>query len=222
VIGPSGCGKSTLLNMTAGLMAPSGGAVTYRGESISGVNTRVGYVTQKDDLLPWRTVLANVMLPLELRGYPRDSRAELAQSMVTQVGLDGFARHYPAQLSGGMQKRVNLARTLVYEPEMLLLDEPFSALDAQLRLVLQQDLLGLLEKSRKTVLLVTHDLGEAVALADRVVVMAAKPGRILTIERVEHERPRNLEAEQFSPASAEIQKRLWSYLRREVQKATGI
>jgi NitT/TauT family transport system ATP-binding protein len=222
VIGPSGCGKSTLLNMTAGLMSPTEGTVSYRGELVARVNTRVGYVTQRDDLLPWRTVMANVTLPLEVQGYARSERRARAQETIDQVGLTGFEEHYPAQLSGGMRKRVNLARTLVYGPETLLLDEPFAALDAQLRLLLQQDLLKLLEQTRKTVILVTHDLSEAVMLADRVVVLGTKPGRILAVEPVPLPRPRDLEKERFSAQAGKIQQRLWEYLQGEVLKGAEV
>ncbi|HTE63388.1 MAG TPA: ABC transporter ATP-binding protein [Solirubrobacteraceae bacterium] len=222
IVGPSGCGKSTLLNMTAGLMGPTRGEVRYRGHPVAGVNTRVGYVTQRDDLLPWRTVLANVTLPLEIQEVPRRERRQRALDAIELVGLTGFDAHYPAQLSGGMRKRVNLARTLVYDPETLLLDEPFGALDAQLRLLLQQELLDLLQGTQKTVILVTHDLAEAVVLADRVVVFGTKPGRVLAIEEVPMSRPRDLEAERFSPTAGRVQEKLWSYLRSEVSKGAEV
>jgi len=222
VVGPSGCGKSTLLNMAAGVMSPTDGTVSYRGEQVGEANTRVGYVTQRDDLLPWRTVIDNVALPLELRRLPRRERVDRARAMLEKVGLTGFEDHYPSQISGGMRKRVNMARTLVYEPETLLLDEPFGALDAQLRLLLQQDLLDLLQESSKTVVLVTHDLAEAVVLSDRVVVLGTKPGRLLAVEDIDLPRPRSVDRERFSAETGEMQQRLWRYLENEVKKGVDV
>ncbi len=178
-VGPSGCGKTTLLNLAAGLLAPDGGQVRYAGEPLTGANTRIGYLTQADALLPWRSILANVTLPLEIRRVARAERAARALAILDRVGLKGFERHYPAQLSGGMRKRAALARTLVYEPETLLLDEPFGALDAQSRNVLQRQLARLAEELGLTVVMVTHDLDEAVALARRIVVFSQRPARIV-------------------------------------------
>ena len=223
IVGPSGCGKSTLLNMAAGLLKPSSGTVRYRGSPVSGVNTDVGYMTQKDNLLPWRRVEDNVRLPLEMPGHRR-SRAEKAamvEKQLERVGLQKFGRRYPAELSGGMRKRVALARSLVYDPATLLMDEPFGALDAQLRLSLQSQLLELLARDRKTVLFVTHDIEEAVVLADRVVVFGANPGRIVHIEDVHLQRPRDLAAVRRSPEVAEICGRLWSMLETHEESHDG-
>ncbi|MCC6470631.1 MAG: ABC transporter ATP-binding protein [Alphaproteobacteria bacterium] len=181
LVGPSGCGKSTLLNMTAGLLAPTTGTVRYNGRAVDGVNRHTGYMTQNDHLLPWRTVAANIQVPLEIQGRSRAEMRDKIQALMELVGLLGFEKSYPAQLSGGMRKRVALARLLAYDPETLLLDEPFAALDAQLRLNMQIELLGLSRRLNKSVLFVTHDLDEAAALGDRCVVFTARPGRIRAI-----------------------------------------
>jgi len=192
IVGPSGCGKSTLLNLVAGLLPPSGGAVLYKGAPVRGVNTEIGYVTQADNLYPWRTLVENVEFPLEVRGVPRAERRRRAIALIERVGLGGFEDHYPYELSGGMRQRANIVRTLVYDPEVILMDEPFGPLDAQTRLILQDQLLGLWDAARKTIIFITHDLSEAVALADRVVVMTARPGRIKRICPVPLGRPRDL------------------------------
>ena len=191
LLGPSGCGKTTVLNMAAGLLRPSSGEVLFRGTALDSVNTDAGYMTQGDTLLPWSTVSANVSLGLDIRGVgtKRDRRDRVAE-VLDRVGLSEFAGHYPSQLSGGMRKRVALARCLVYEPETLLMDEPFAALDAQLRSQLQLHLLDLWERDRKTVIFVTHDIDEAILLADRVIVFGTRPGRVIAEVPVEIERPR--------------------------------
>lgn len=216
VIGPSGCGKSTLLNLTAGLMKPTSGGVLYGGDPVSAVNTNVGYVTQSDTLLPWRTVRQNVEVPMEIRRVPRSERDDRANEVIRRVGLTGFENHYPAELSGGMRKRVVLARTLVYEPETLLMDEPFGALDAQLKLVLQQELLRLWADEHKTVIFVTHDLAEAVTLSDRVVVVSARPGTVRTIKTIDIERPRNVFDVRFDDRFRNLQQELWSVLENDM------
>ncbi len=174
ILGPSGCGKSTLLNMAAGLFAPSTGQVTYRGQPVPRPNTAVGYMTQKDHLLPWRSVAGNIAVPLEIRGVPKAEASRRVAELIAMVGLGGFERTYPDQLSGGMRKRTALARLLAYDPETLLLDEPFAALDPQLRAGMQQELLRLCRDLGKTVLFVTHDLDEAAALGDRCVVFSGR------------------------------------------------
>jgi NitT/TauT family transport system ATP-binding protein len=179
LIGPSGCGKSTLLNIGAGLYAPSAGETLVDGERVEGPNAHVAFMLQKDLLLPWRTIAENVMLGVEIRGYERAERHRRAQALLEGFHLAEFAAHYPHQLSGGMRQRVALARTLAVDPSVLLLDEPFSAVDAQTRMVLQRDLARTLMRTRKTALLITHDLLEAVTLSDRVLVMSRRPGRII-------------------------------------------
>jgi NitT/TauT family transport system ATP-binding protein len=216
IIGPSGCGKSTLLNMAAGLLTPSEGEVSYSGKRVREINTDVGYVTQKDSLLPWRTVERNVALPLELHKVRKAERRRRVSEMLRRVGLEKFADHYPSQLSGGMRQRAMLAQTWVYEPHTLLMDEPFGALDALLRTQLQEDLLEMWERDRKTILFVTHDLEEAILMADRVVVFGAAPGRILHVESVDFDRPRNLMELRSTPEFVDMWKRLWHLLETQI------
>jgi NitT/TauT family transport system ATP-binding protein len=218
IVGPSGCGKSTLLNITAGLMKPSSGNVRYKDAPVDAVNTSVGYVTQADTLLPWRTVRQNIAVPLEIRHHPRAERAGLIDEMIEKVGLADFGNHYPAELSGGMRKRVVLARTLIYRPETLLMDEPFGALDAQLKLVLQQELLRLWADAGTTILFVTHDLAEAVTLSDRVVVVSSRPGMMRTIKTIDIERPRNVFDVRFDDRFRELQQELWAILQDDMLK----
>jgi NitT/TauT family transport system ATP-binding protein len=217
IVGPSGCGKSTLLNMAAGLLRPSSGAVYYNGNRVETPNTRVGYMTQKDTLLPWRTVEDNVAIALELRGDSKADRLKAARNWIARVGLKGFETAFPAQLSGGMRRRVSMARTLCYEPETILMDEPFGALDAQLRLVMHDELLKLWSSTGTTMVFVTHDLTEAVTLADRVAVFSARPGRIQAIETVDLPRPRDVFRIRFDPHFGELHDRLWRYLEQSVR-----
>ena len=212
IIGPSGCGKSTLLNMAAGLLHPSEGTVLYQGKEIRALNTQVGYVTQRDTLLPWRTAERNVALALELQGVPAAERKRRVDDVLRQVHLDGKGNRYPSQLSGGMMKRAALAQILVYEPTTLLMDEPFGALDAQLRMSLQRDLLEICEKTEKTVLFVTHDLEEAILLGDRVVVFGTNPGRIIHVEDIHLPRPRDLVSLRSNPEFGATWEKLWGLL----------
>lgn len=179
VVGPSGCGKSTLLNMVAGLFTPTTGQVIYDGKPVTGINGRTGYMTQSDHLLPWRDVASNIAVPLEIGGLSKAERQSRVQELVKLVGLEGFERSYPSQLSGGMRKRAALARLLAYDPETLLMDEPFAALDAQLRMRMQTELFRLSRRLNKTVIFVTHDLDEAVALGDRCLIFAGRPGTVV-------------------------------------------
>lgn len=190
LLGRSGCGKSTLLNLLAGLTTVSGGSIAYRGETMTGTRTDVGYLTQHDTLMPWRDVLRNVEMPLEVRGDSRVKRRAVAQELVDRVGLTGFEKSYPRELSGGMRRRASLARMLSGDPETLLLDEPFSALDALLRTELQAELLRLWSGSGRTVVFVTHDIEEALLLADRIVVLG-QMGRIVLDLDVDLARPRD-------------------------------
>ncbi len=214
LLGPSGCGKSTVLNLVAGLMTPTQGTVSYDGAPVDGPNLRVGYMTQTDTLLPWRSVAANVGLPLEL--HCRDVDARERESRVTEmlalVGLADFATHYPGELSGGMRKRAALARMLIYRPETLLLDEPFGALDAQLKIVMQRELLRLAERLTTTVVFVTHDLTEAIAIGDRIVVFGGRPGSIRSVHAGPFARPRDPLTVRFEPGFAALHETLWSQL----------
>jgi NitT/TauT family transport system ATP-binding protein len=219
IVGPSGCGKSTLLNLIVGLLRSSAGRILFRGDLIDGICTKIGYVTQKDNLLPWRTLIENVEIALEIRGIDESARRKRAQELIGQVGLSGFEDHYPHELSGGMRQRANIIRTLIYDPELILMDEPFGPLDAQTRIVLQDQLLKLWLASRKTIVFITHDLIEAITLADRVVLMTSRPGKIKSIEKVAIPRPRDVfqihESQQFRSAY----ERLWQQLRPEVNLA---
>jgi len=179
LIGPSGCGKSTLLNIGSGLAIPSEGQAFVEGALVTGPNEQVAFMLQKDLLLPWRTIAENVMFGVEIQGVPAPERKKRAQALLDMLKLSEFSNHYPHQLSGGMRQRVALARTLAVDPTVLLLDEPFSAVDAQTRMVLQRELAQTLKRAGKTALLITHDLLEAVTLSDRVLVMSRRPGRII-------------------------------------------
>jgi NitT/TauT family transport system ATP-binding protein len=192
IVGPSGCGKSTLLKILAGLVRPSAGRVTLHGDPIEAPRRDVGIVFQSPILLPWRTTLDNVMLPITIYQLPEHQYLRRAQQLIELVGLSGFERSYPYELSGGMQQRVAIARALVHEPRMLLMDEPFGALDAMTRQVMNLELTRIWEAQRKTVVLITHDISEAIFLADRVLVMSARPGRILETIAVDLPRPRPL------------------------------
>ncbi len=215
IIGPSGCGKSTLLNMIAGLYAPSSGSIVYKGVRVSDVNTDVGYMTQKDNLLPWRTVRDNIGFPLELAGVAKPVRATRVDQVIEHVGLDGFAHRYPHELSGGMRKRACLARMLLYGAETALLDEPFAALDAQLKLAMHDLLLKLADETGQTVVLVTHDLMEAVTLADRVLVCTRRPAMLALEQRIELKRPRDVLNVRFTSEFKELYDTLWERLRVE-------
>jgi NitT/TauT family transport system ATP-binding protein len=222
IVGPSGCGKSTLMNLIVGLFPASTGEILYRGQRQAGVNRAIGYVTQADNLYPWRTLRKNIEFPLELRGVPARQRRERSQHLIQRVGLAGFEESYPHELSGGMRQRANIIRTLAYEPEVILMDEPFGPLDAQTRLILQNQLLELWQEERKTIIFITHDLGEAVALADRVVVMSARPGRIKTIAPVPIPRPRDLFEIHTDERFRETYRAPWVSLEEEVKKGAAL
>jgi NitT/TauT family transport system ATP-binding protein len=220
VVGPSGCGKSTLLNLVAGLTRPTGGSVHIYGEPLSGLNRRAAYMFQQDALLPWKTVLDNVTLGLSFGGRQREGSRELGREWISRVGLDGFADCYPHQLSGGMRKRVAMAQSWIVNPDMLLMDEPFSALDIHTRLRMESELLQLWSGSRKTVLFVTHDLEEAIALSDEVAVLSAGPGsRLVNRYQVSLPRPRDLIDIRTQPAFIDLYRHIWTDLRQEVLKS---
>jgi NitT/TauT family transport system ATP-binding protein len=192
VVGPSGCGKTTLLKILAGILSRSEGQITIRGEALSGPSRDVGVVLQQPVLLPWRTVLGNVMVPIEIQKRDKTFFEERARELLKLVRLDGFESKYPNELSGGMQQRVGICRALVHDPALLLMDEPFGALDAMTREHMNLELLRIWEESRKTIMLVTHSISEAVFLADRVIVMTPRPGRIAEILDIDLPRPRTL------------------------------
>jgi NitT/TauT family transport system ATP-binding protein len=217
-VGPSGCGKSTILNMIAGLVAPTGGVMRVDGQALTGIPPQVGYVFQKDTVLPWRTVLQNVTLGLEYRGVPRAERERRAREAIRLAGLDGFEDAFPATLSGGMRQRVALIRTLVVEPEILLMDEPFGALDTHTKLRLQGQLLALWIGRRQTVVFVTHDLAEAITLADRVIVLTSRPGRIKHVHAVKLPRQRDVIRIRETDQYAREFSALWHVLGEEFAK----
>jgi len=219
LVGPSGCGKSTLLNIISGLTPASEGSVRLDGQAIAGVSRRVGYITQQDNLFPWRTLRDNVALPLELASVAPGERRDRADHWLARVGLEGFGDAYPHELSGGMRQRGSIVRTLIYEPPVILMDEPFGPLDAQTRIVLQDMLLSIWEDARSTIVFVTHDLTEAVALADRVLLMSARPGRIVRADRVGIPRPRNIFQIHENPEFRRLYTEIWNDLRLQVQDA---
>jgi len=216
LVGPSGCGKSTLLNLAAGLLAPSAGSIRAFGQPVSGINRRAAYLFQQDSLLPWKTVRENAALGLEFRGLD----FARADEWIARVGLADFASAYPHELSGGMRKRVSLAQALAVEPDLLLMDEPFSALDIHTRQRMEQELLGMLDASRTTVVFITHDLEEAIAMSDEVLVLSAGPaGRIVGRYAIDLARPRALLDLKTEPKFAEIYRAIWHDLREEVLRS---
>jgi NitT/TauT family transport system ATP-binding protein len=217
VVGPTGCGKSTLLNVAAGLLAPSTGSVRVFGEPLEGINRRAGYMFQAESLMPWRSALQNVAAGLQFRGVA-DAEAQAAE-WLRRVGLGGFGDRYPHQLSGGMRKRVSLAQTLVLDPDIILMDEPFSALDVQTRQLMENEVLALWAEKKKAVLFITHDLDEAIALSDRVVVLSAGPASHPIGEfAVDLKRPRDVAEVRTVPRFIELHEAIWSVLREEVLK----
>jgi NitT/TauT family transport system ATP-binding protein len=220
IVGPTGCGKSTLLNAAAGLLQPSGGKVGIFGQNLAGLNARAGYLFQADALMPWKTALANVAVALEPSGVDPREANERARAWLGKVGLSAFVDRYPHMLSGGQRKRVALAQMLIRNPEILLMDEPFGPLDAQTRQIMGNLLLDLWSKDRKAVMFVTHDLEEAIALSDRVVVMSAGPAATLVADyRVTLPRPRDIAEIRMEKAFHEVHRDIWASLRVEVQKA---
>jgi NitT/TauT family transport system ATP-binding protein len=217
VLGASGCGKSTLLNIFAGFTEPSAGQVFLRGQPITGVEPRCGMVFQSYALFPWKTVRGNVEFGLKMKGMPPAERRRVAQRYIEMVKLAGFEDHYPAELSGGMQQRVTLARILAADPEVLLMDEPFAALDAMTRQVMQEELLRIHEESRKTIVFITHSIDEALILSQRLVVMSARPGRVKAILANTLPSPRHVTV-QLSPAYAALKREVWSLVESEVRR----
>ncbi len=217
VVGPSGCGKTTLLRLCAGLIRTTTGSLVYKGRPLTGINTDAGFVTQDSNLYPWRTLRQNVEFPLENLGVPRAAREREVDRLLALMGLTGFEHHYPYQLSGGMQKRGAIARTMVYDPDVILMDEPFGPLDAQTRMLLQHELLRLWSQKRKTIVFITHDIVEAIALADRVVLMTRRPGMIKHVFDIALPRPRNVFEIHSQPGFAEEYARIWEHFKVEMK-----
>ena len=214
VVGPSGCGKSTLLNIIAGLLEPTSGTVMLDGKVIEGTGVERGVVFQQYALFPWRTVLKNVMFPMEMKKVPKDEAEAIARKYIKSVGLEGFEKSYPKELSGGMKQRVAIARAYAANPEVLLLDEPFGALDAQTRVQLQTELLETWEKEKKTCFFITHDVDEAIILAQRVIIMSARPGRIKKIVDIDIPYPRT-QATKTDPRFLELKSEIWNQVYQE-------
>ena len=219
VVGPTGCGKSTLLNIAAGLMEPSAGAVKVFGEPLEGVNASAGYLFQSEALMPWRTALRNVTAGLEFRGVAENEAVRRANDWLLRVGLSGHGHRYPHQLSGGMRKRVALAQTLILNPQIILMDEPFSALDVQTRQLMENELLELWSADRKSVVFITHDLEEAISLSDRVVVLSAGPEtRPIGEYEIDLPRPRDVAEIRLTPRFVELYTQIWRAMQDEVLK----
>lgn len=219
IVGPTGCGKSTLLNAVAGLLVPAGGTVEIGGQRLQGLNRKAGYLFQQDALMPWKTVLENVAIGLEIAGLPRAQAREQARGWLEKVGLGNFGDRYPHMLSGGQRKRVGLAQVLIRNPKYLLMDEPFGPLDAQTRVIMGDLLLDLWSQDKKAVIFVTHDLEEAIALADRVVIMSAGPrARIMAEYRIPLARPREISEIRLDNQFHHIHREIWGALKEEVLK----
>jgi len=219
VVGPTGCGKSTLLNIAAGLLAPSAGGVRVFGEPLTGLNRKTGYLFQTEALLPWRTALDNVIVGLEFRGVPRAEAVAVGETWLARVGLRGHGGRYPHQLSGGMRKRVALAQTLILDPQIILMDEPFSALDIQTRQLMENELLELWSADRKSVIFITHDLEEAISLSDRVVVLSAGPeSHPIGEYEIDLPRPRDVAEIRLTPRFIDLHTRIWHAMKEEVLK----
>lgn len=221
IVGPSGCGKSTLLRLVAGLISPSHGEIRLEGHPVTGPSRDRGMVFQSYTLFPWLTVIKNVEFGLSLKGMPADERRSIARRYIERVGLEGFESAYPKQLSGGMMQRVALARALANDPKVLLMDEPFGALDSQTRSLMQELLLGVWEESHKTVLFITHDIDEALFLGDRVHVMTARPGRIKETLNVDIPRPRDVDV-LTSPGFVELKRKVTGLIREETMKTVAV
>lgn len=220
ILGPSGCGKSTFLNVLAGLTRKSGGSISIDGQPASGINREQGVVFQGYALFPWRSVLENIEVGLEIRKVPKRERRETAEQFLNLVGLSGFGQRYPHELSGGMRQRVAIARSLAYSPSLLLMDEPFAALDAQTREILQSELLRIWEQHKTTIVFITHSLDEAIYLSDRIAVMTHRPGRIKSVLDIALPRPRPAEI-RHAPAFVQLREQAWDVLRDEVAFASG-
>ena len=220
VVGPTGCGKSTLLNIAVGLLQPSAGGTRVFGEPLAGLNRKAGYLFQTEALMPWRSALSNVVAGLEFRNVDEAEARQRAESWLQRVGLAGFGDRYPHQLSGGMRKRVALAQTLILDPEIILMDEPFSALDIQTRQLMENELLELWSANRKSVVFITHDLEEAISLSDRVVVLAAGPESHPIGEfAIDLPRPRDVQEIRLTPRFIELHTRIWHAMKEEVLKS---
>lgn len=221
VVGPTGCGKSTTLNLITGLAKPSGGEVRIMGKTVEGIDPSIGFAFQTDALFPWRSVIDNVVAGPLFRGMPKDKAYERAHEWLARVNLSGHESKYPHQLSGGMRKRVSLAQTFINEPKILLMDEPFSALDVQTRVLMHEELLRLWSQSGACVVFVTHDLEEAIALADKVYVLTAGPATVKSVHTIDLPRPRVVSEIRYEPEFIKLSHAIWEDLRSEVQRSAA-
>ncbi|WEX90834.1 ABC transporter ATP-binding protein [Sinorhizobium garamanticum] len=220
IVGPTGCGKSTILNAIAGLLKPASGTVSIDGAAVKGVQNDIGYLFQQDALLPWKTALENVELGPMFKGIAASERRERSMAWLAKVGLKGFEHRYPHQLSGGQRKRVQMAQALITGPKVILMDEPFSALDIHTRHLMQNELLRLWQEERRAVVMITHDLEEAIALGDRVVVLAAGPrSHVIDSFAVDLDRPRDVAEIKLDPRFMDLYRNIWASLRGEVEKS---
>ncbi len=217
IVGPSGCGKSTLLNIMSGLLKPQSGKVLFDGDVLHKISSRIGYISQSDSLLPWRSTLSNVELGMEIRRLPKLMRREKALDLIRQAELTGFEDAYPYQLSGGMRKRVDIIKILALEPEIIFMDEPFASLDVFTRQMLQNYILSLWQATRRTIIFITHDLTEAIMLADRVVILTKRPATVKSEHIIDLPRPRSIVDLRFESRFIELQKHIWDDLKDEVE-----
>jgi NitT/TauT family transport system ATP-binding protein len=216
VVGPSGCGKSTLLNIMSGSLKPQSGTVSLDGQTLQSITPRIGYISQSDSLLPWRTTLTNVELGMELRKVPKQERRDKAMALIQQADLSGFENSYPYQLSGGMRKRVDIIKVLAMDPEIIFMDEPFASLDVFTREMLQTYILSLWQTTQRTVLFITHDLTEAIMLSDRVIILTKRPARVKSEHTITLPRPRKPADLRFNPDFIQLHKSIWDDLKDEV------
>jgi len=219
IVGPSGCGKSTLLNIMSGLVRATSGEVYLDGSQLKGITNKIGYISQHDSLLPWRTALDNVEFGLELKGLPKKQRREIARDLIAKSGLEGFEKSYPHELSGGMKKRIDIIRVLAMDPEVIFMDEPFGALDYFTKEKLQEYILDIWLRTKKTIVFITHDLAEAIAMSDRVVLMTARPATIKNHYAIDLPRPRNPFSIRFNNHFIELNRMIWEDMKDEVLKA---
>ncbi len=217
IVGPSGCGKTTFINLCDGLLKPTAGKIDIDGKQVTGPGTDRGMVFQDSCLMPWRTVIKNVLFGLECQGLDNAEGQERARTFIKLVGLQGFEDHFPHELSGGMQQRCNLARALTVDPKILIMDEPFASLDAQTREIMQKELLRIWSEAKKTVLFITHQINEAIYLADRVIIFGARPGRVKQTLKIDLPRPRDLSLKR-DPRFLELENRVWEQIEEEVKK----
>ncbi|MCC5908943.1 MAG: ABC transporter ATP-binding protein [Clostridiaceae bacterium] len=217
IVGPSGCGKSTILNLMSGLLKPNSGNILLDGKVLNKITPRIGYISQSDSLLPWRTVLSNVELGMEIRKVPEKSRRKRALELIRQADLEGFENSYPYQLSGGMRKRVDIIKVLAVEPEIIFMDEPFASLDVFTREMLQRYILNLWQTTKQTIIFITHDLTEAITLSDRVIILTKRPTTIKYEYNIDLARPRSPEELRFNPEFIQLHKSIWEDLKNEVE-----